>query len=312
MGGETPDLFRALYGTWRVQLLRPEYEEALSLARRLEDLADRSGNETHLAAAHRALGSTLFYLGGDVGESCAHLERVIGSDALRATRTDFIDELLDVLDPWIACHAYQAWALWLRGSPDAARRMSDRAMDLAGDLGHPFTRALTLCFDAWLCQFEGDVEATGRRAADALALATEQGFGFWIGWAEIMVGWAEAAGGEHERGIAGMRLGLEHWHAVGSELGNPYFFTLLASGLADAGDLAGARAALAEAEAVAARKREGWWDPELRRMHGALLLLDGGQPAEAHEHFRAALELARARGAEALARRAERSLLQAV
>ena len=207
MGGETPELFRALYGTWRVQLLRPEYDEAMTIARRLADLAERSGNQTHRAAADRAMGSTLFYLGADLDGARRHLEQVIASDALRASRTRFIDELLDVLDPWTACHAYQAWALWLQGRPAEARAMSDRAMQLAGELGHPFTRALTLCFDAWLCQFEGDVAATHRRAADALALATEQGFGFWIGWAEIMEGWAVAAGGSPADGVAEMRLG---------------------------------------------------------------------------------------------------------
>jgi len=312
MGGETPDLFRALYGTWRVRLLRAEYAEALRLGGRLEDLATRSGHPTHIAAAHRALGSTLFYVGTDVHAACRHLERVIASDALRADRTSFVDELLDVLDPWVACHAYQAWALWLRGQPDAARRMSDRAMDLAGELGHPFTRALTLSFDAWLCQFEGDVDATGRRAADALALASEQGFGFWIGWAEIMQGWARAVGGRHAEGVARMREGLAHWRAVGSELGQPYFLTLLASALADARDLAAARDALAAAEEVAARTGEGWWDPELQRLRGELLLLDGGAATEAEAHFRTAVTVARERGAEALARRAERSLLQAI
>jgi class 3 adenylate cyclase/predicted ATPase/RNA polymerase subunit RPABC4/transcription elongation factor Spt4 len=311
MGGESPDLFRALYGTWRVQLLRPEYEEALTLARRLEELASHSGNEMHLAAAHRAFGSTMFYVGDDVQEAVAHLERVTGSDVLLASRHRFIDELLDVTDPWITCHAYQAWALWLRGRSEEARRMSDRAMELAGELGHPFTRVLTLAFDAWLCQFEGDVEATRWRAADALALASEQGFGFWIGWAEMMHGWAHAAGGRHETGVAEMRQGLEHWHAVGSELGSPYFLTLLASVLADADDIAGAREALSAAEEVAVRKREGWWAPELRRMRGELLLRDGGPRAEAEAHFRTALEMARARGAEALARRAEQSLLLA-
>jgi len=312
MGGETPDLFRALYGTWRVTLLRAEYAEALRLGRRLEDLATRSAHPTHMAAAHRALGSTLFYIGEDVHAACRHLERVIASEALRAARTSFIDELLDVLDPWIACHAYQAWALWLRGQPDAARRMSDRAMDLAGELGHPFTRALTLSFDAWLCQFEGDVDATGRRAADALALASEQGFGFWIGWAEIMQGWAQAADGRHVVGVARMREGLAHWRAVGSELGQPYFLTLLASALAGAGDLAAARDALAAGEEVAARNGEGWWDPELQRLRGELLLLDGGTATEAESRFRTAVTVARERGAEALARRAERSLLQAI
>ena len=312
MGGETPDLFRALYGTWRVQLLRPEYEQALTLARRLERLAAQSANAMHVAAADRALGSTMFYVGEDMGAAAAHLERVSGSDVLLASRPSFIDELLDVTDPWITCHAYQAWALWLGGHGVQARETSDRAMAHAADLGHPFTRVLTLAFDAWLCQFEGDVEATRWRAADALALATEQGFGFWIGWAEIMHGWALAAGGRHEAGVTELRLGLEHWHAVGSELGNSYFLSLLASVLADAGESADAREALAAAEEVAARKREGFWEPELRRLRGELLLRDGAPAAEARAHFHAARELARARGAVALAGRAEQSLNRVV
>jgi class 3 adenylate cyclase/tetratricopeptide (TPR) repeat protein len=311
MGGDTADMFRALYGTWRVQLLRPEYDEALRLAQRLQELAAGSGKEVHVAAAHRALGSTLFYLGGDVRAACRHLERVIGSDALRASRTSFIDELLDVTDPWIACHAYQAWALWLRGRPGEARAMSDRAMELASELGHPFTRVLTLCFDTWLCQFEGDVDATRVRAADALALAGEQGFGFWIGWAEIMLGWAWAAGGRRE-GVARMRDGLEHWRAVGSELGNPYFHALLSSALADLGDLPEARRALTAAEAAAARKREGWWGPELLRLRGELVLREGGSPGDARTHFHEAIALARRQGAKELAGRAERSLASLV
>ena len=294
-----------------MQLLRPDYAEAMTIARRLADLAERSGNQTHRAAADRALGSTLFYLGDDLDGSRRHLGQVIASDALRASRTRFIDELLDVLDPWTACHAYQAWALWLQGRPAEARAMSDRAMQLAGELGHPFTRALTLCFDSWLCQFEGDVEATHQRAADALALATEQGFGFWIGWAEIMEGWAVAAGGSPAEGVAEMRLGLEHWHAVGSELGNTYFFTLLAATLADAGDVDGARDALADAAAVGERTGEGWWEPELRRMRGELELRAGGDRGVAAAHAAAALALARTRGAEALAARAEETLRRA-
>lgn len=158
-----------------------------------------------------------------------------------------------------------------------------------------------------MCQFEGDVEATRWRAADALALATEQGFGFWIGWAETMQGWAWAAAGR-EDGVAQMRAGLDHWRDVGSELGNPYFFGLLSSALAGLGDLSEARRALDAADAVAIRKGENWWTPELRRLRGELVLREGGPAPEAEAYFREALTLARAHGAEALAQRAEQSL----
>ena len=104
-----------------------------------------------------------------------------------------------MVDPWITCHAYQSWALWLVGRTAQARELSDRAMALSKELQHPFTRTLTFCFDAWLCQWEGDVGAVRERAKDALAVAREQGFEFWIGWGEMMLGWADAARRQRRR-----------------------------------------------------------------------------------------------------------------
>jgi class 3 adenylate cyclase/tetratricopeptide (TPR) repeat protein len=257
----TPQFFRALYGTWRVHLLRADYTRALEFARQLLRLAERSGNPTQAAAAHRALGSTLFYLGEDPG---AHLAVVIGSTALERSRMSFIEDLHDVVDPWITCHAYQAWALWLAGRTAEARELSDRALALSKELQHPFTRTLTLSFDAWLFQWEGDVDAVRERAQDALAIAREQGFEFWIGWGEIMLGWAEGD-------LDAIRRGLADWRAVGSELGTTYFLALLAEACRDAGRLDEAREALEAADEVAARTGERFWAAEMQRLRGDLV-----------------------------------------
>jgi class 3 adenylate cyclase/tetratricopeptide (TPR) repeat protein len=256
----TPQFFRALYGTWRVHLLRADYTRAMEFAGQLLRLAELSGNATQAAAAHRALGSTLFYLGEDPS---AHLEIVIGSTALERSRMSFIEELHDVVDPWITCHAYQAWALWLAGRAGEARVMSDRALALGTALGHPFTRTLTLSFDAWLCQWEGDVAAVRERAQDALALAREQGFEFWIGWNEVMLGWALGD-------LDAMRRGLADWRAVGSELGTTYFFALMAEACRDAGRLDDARETLEAADEVAARTGEGFWASDIARLRNDL------------------------------------------
>jgi class 3 adenylate cyclase/predicted ATPase len=304
----TPQFFRTLYGTWRVHLLRAEYARAREFAEQLLRLAELSANDTQTAAAHRALGSTLFYLGDDPARARAHLELVIGSAALERTRTSFIEELHDVVDPWITCHAYQAWALWLVGRPDEARRMSDRALALSQELQHPFTRTLALSFDAWLCQWEGDVAAVRERARDALAVAREQGFQFWIGWGEIMLGWADAASGASAAGLATMRQGLADWRAVGSELGTTYFLTLMAEAYRDAGQLDEAWHALDEADRVAERTGEGWWAPEVRRVRGELLRLRGAAGDDVEHELKGALELARGRSARSLELRAEASL----
>ena len=272
----TPDFFRALYGTWRVHFMSAAYPRALEFGHQLLDLALQSGNGTQLGAANRALGSTIFYLGDDPAAAHNHLTRVITSKALERNRTSFIDELHDIVDPWITCHAYQAWALWMTGSPVEARQMSNRALTLSKELQHPFTRALAFSFDSWLCQWEGDAQAVGERARDALAVAKEQGFAFWIGWGEIMLGWSEAAHGDTDGGLETMARGLAKWRAVGSELGTTYFFALIADAQLMAGRLDEAGHSLDAADEISARTGEGWWQPEVRRLRGRAALASRG------------------------------------
>jgi class 3 adenylate cyclase/tetratricopeptide (TPR) repeat protein len=300
----TPHFFRALYGTWRVHLLRADYAQALEFGHQLLRLAETSGNGTRLGAAHRALGSTHFYLGGDPASARRHLERVIASEALERDRTSFLDELHDVVDPWITCHAYQAWTLWLTGRPMDARRLSDRALALSRELQHPFTQALALSFDAWLRQWQGDANGVHERAADALAIANEQGFQFWIGWDEIMLGWVAATTGDPQAGVEMMTRGLVHWREVGSELGTTYFLTLLADAQRNGGQLDEAWRTLDAADEVAERTREGWWAPEIRRLRGELLWRRGADLAEVEHQLTVAIDLASRRAARSLMLRA--------
>jgi predicted ATPase len=293
-----------------VHLLRADYVSALEFARRLMRIAEAGGNGTQLGAAHRALGSTHFYLGDDPATAREQLELVIASEALERDRTSFLDELHDVVDPWITCHAYQAWSLWLAGLPAEARRFSDRALVLSQELQHPFTRALALSFDSWLCQWMGDVDAVRERAADALAIATEQGFEFWVGWDEIMLGWCEATSGEHQVGLERMARGLESWRAVGSELGTTYFLVLIADAQRAAGRADEAWLSLDEADEAARRTHEGWWAPELHRIRGELLQMRGAPDAEVEHELARGLELARQRGSHSLSVRVATTLAQ--
>ncbi len=307
---ETTHFFRALYGTWRVHLLRADYARALEFGHQLLRLAEASGNGTQLGAAHRALGSTLYYLGDDPAAASGHLELVISSHALERDRTSFIDELHDVVDPWITCHAYQSWTMWLTGRSVEAQRLSDRTLELSIELQHPFTRALALSFGSWLCQWTGDIEGVERRAGDALAISRDQGFAFWIGWDEIMLGWAQAAAGDKRTGLETMARGLSGWHAVGSELGTTYFLTLMAEAQRDAGQLDEAWRSLDAAEEVAERTREGWWSPEVRRLRGELLWRRGSPVEEVEHQLTLAHELAQRRSVAALALRAAVTLAE--
>ncbi|HEX6763529.1 MAG TPA: adenylate/guanylate cyclase domain-containing protein [Gaiellaceae bacterium] len=304
------EFFRALYGTWRVHLLRADYVFALDFARQLLRLAETDGNGTQLGAAHRALGSTHFYLGDDPSTTREHLGLVIASEALERDRTSFLDELHDVIDPWITCHAYQAWSCWLAGLPADARRLSDRALELSDELRHPFTRALAFSFDSWLRHWMGDVEGVRVQAGHALAIAKEQGFEFWIGWDEIMLGWSHAASGAHEAGLELMDQGLARWRAVGSELGTTYFLALIADAQRAAGRAEDAWRSLEAADEVARRTREGWWAPEIHRVRAELLRARGAASSEIERELETGLELARLRGSHSLSLRVATTLAE--
>jgi class 3 adenylate cyclase/predicted ATPase len=306
IGGETPQMFRALYGTWRVHLLRADYRPAITFASELQRLAERSRDHTDLAAAHRAVGSTLFYLGGDLAVTRSHLESVMAAGS-RDVGTRWLTELQDVVDPWVTCHAYHAWTQWLQGNTADAEASSLRAMSLADSLGHPFTVALSLSFDSWLRQFMGDPQGVRRQAERALNLSREQGFAFWIGWARIMVGWADATLGDPDGGMAAMRDGLEEWRSVGSELGTTYFLSLIAETTARQGRVEEALLLLADADALVTRTGEEWWQPELYRLRGELLYASGDFE-QGSVMLKAAVREARRRATVPLLQRAELSM----
>jgi class 3 adenylate cyclase/predicted ATPase len=302
LGGNAPSLFRALYGTWRVHLLRADYREAAGFATQLMAMAGRGDDPVQITAANRAVGSTLFYLGEELPRALHHLDVGIEVGA-SVDRNRWLADLQDVVDPWITCHAYKAWVLWLLGDIDGAQATSERCWTLAQESQHPFTLALSLSFESWLRQFLGDVDAVHDRASRALAIAEEQGFPFWIGWARILCGWAAARRGDPDGGIVAMRRGLSEWRDHHSELGSSYFLTLLAETLLDAGRHDEAAAAIADAVVVAEVHAEGWWEPELLRCRGRLAERTG-DPVAAATWYDASLASAQRRGTVPLAERA--------
>jgi predicted ATPase len=107
-----------------------------------------------------------------------------------------------------------------------------------------------------------------------------------------------------------MRDGLAAFRATGGKVRLPYYLALLAKACGDTGQAAAGLMLVAEALAHAEATGEGWWQPELYRLKGELLLQEGGAQAvlEAEESFRLALTAARRQRAKSLELRAAMSL----
>ena len=105
----------------------------------------------------------------------------------------------------------------------------------------------------------------------ALRLATDQGFPLYLAYGSILRGWAFASQGHAQEGLAQLRHGVIASRATGAETFRPYFLALLTD-VHDVGAANGGTAALAEALAHADHTGERWYEPELYRLKGALLV----------------------------------------
>lgn len=304
--GDTAQLFPILYGSFRAYMLQARYTTTEELAGQLLDLAEKSQSPGVVAAANRAMGSTLFYQ-GEYCRALPHLETVIAIEPTPELRAEAYRH--DVVDPWIASRSYTAWTLWLLGFPEKARAHGEAAVREAETADHPFSLALALSFACWLEQFAFHLKLTHQTASRALAISEEHGYAFWVGWCRIMLGWVMAEDGQCEEAIREIREGLVDWRAQGSELGRSYFLTLLAETCAKAGRTEDGLSALAEAEEFARATQEAYWAPEILRTKSSLLLQQGPEcRQDAELCLRQALERARSQDAKSLELRAAVSL----
>ena len=142
-----------------------------------------------------------------------------------------------------------------------------------------------------------------------MTIATEQGFPQEVARATPLRGWALAARGHGEEGITQIHQGLAAYQATGATAYRPYYLALLAEASATVGQTAEGLEALAEALATLDKSGVRWWEAELYRLRGELLLQHTEtQPGEAEACFHQALAVARRQQARSLELRAAMSL----
>jgi predicted ATPase len=183
------------------------------------------------------------------------------------------------------------------------------ALGLAHELSHPHSLAFALVWAANVAQFRRDVPAAHEHAEAAVALSTEQGFPLWGALVTSCRGWALAMQGQGEAGMAQVRQGIAAYRATGAAVHVPYLCTVLAEISAHLGYTEDGLQALVEAHTLVEQHENRWWEAEVHRLRGVLLLRQPGTPpAEAEACFQRALDIARRQEAKSLELRAAMSL----
>jgi predicted ATPase len=160
-----------------------------------------------------------------------------------------------------------------------------------------------------LHRFRREVQAAREQAEALVTLSNQQGFAQWMAGGTMMCGWALTVQGQAGEGMAQMHHGLAAWRAMGIEAGLPYWLAMLAEAYGSTGQVQAGRRVLAEALTLVDTTEERWWEAELHRLTGELLLaLSADNAAAAETCFRQALAVARRQQAKSLELRAAMSL----
>jgi adenylate cyclase len=275
------------------------------LGEQMRELARSADDPALHRWAHLALGQALFWR-GDPARSLDELEATI---AVCEASPEAPEVLPFGQDPALTSRALVGPALWILGRPDGARRSCQEAHEIGRNAGDPFTYAMVLGFAATVHQLRGERELALELADAAIEISSERAFPLFLGFGRVMKGWALTANGDDEAGIAEMRRGLAGLESTGTGVGGPYLIALLAEALRAVGREREALGAADSALALAERQQSRFWDAELLRLKGEILLaLKPDAGAESERLLRRAVEVAEQQQARSFELRAKMSL----
>jgi predicted ATPase/DNA-binding winged helix-turn-helix (wHTH) protein len=289
-------LLRALWGLCIDQFNNGEFRKALEFANRFADAVAGSSNPVDLMMADRLLATALHYL-GDQTLAHHHITRTLSRLSDLSPKPQVIRFRFDLR---VSAHYFQARILWLLGLGDQALRVVERNIEEGRASGHALTFCSVLGQGACPITFlAGDLDAAERYYAMLIEHTERHPIRLWNLWARAFKGMVMARRGGVAEGLPVLRKALE---LAGEARFLPRFLLPLgelAACFGEAGDVARGLAAADEALARCEARDERWYQAELLRIRGELLLYDSEyRSVAAAEHlFGRAFEVARSQGA---------------
>ena len=266
--GDSSQHFPALVGIATTYLVAGEIKTAHQHAAQLLSLAHHQRAAALVVPAHSTFGIVSFWR-GEQAVAREHLERAI---ALYAPHRDNPSASGVAQDHGVISRSFAALALWVLGYPDQALKRTQEALNLARELAHPYSLAFALGFAARLHQLRREGQLTREQAEATITLCTDQGIPFFLALGTVLRGWALAEQGQTEEGITQIRQGLAGWQATGAEVSTPLYLALLAETYGRGGQPNEGLAAVERGLAIADKNEERFYEAELYRLKGELLL----------------------------------------
>ena len=284
--------------------VRSELTKAHTLAEHCLDLARHQALPGPLAQAYNAHALSLFVFGSFKSAQASFEQAItLGDD------TPPSDMLPEAPDASLQGRTFLAMTLWFLGAPEQARACLLQNIERARALANPFGLTMSLMLAAFVHQYRQEWHDVQTYTQEAMTLATDHGFRYWMAIGAIQQGWAITKQQCIEAGIAQMHDGIERARQAGAIGHQSYAIGLLAEAYGSMGQAEAGLRQLNDAFTHVRDTGEGFYEAELYRLKGELLLMrHPSQLSSAEVCFQQGLELSRIQRATSLELRVATSL----
>ncbi len=304
---DTDYQLRALWGLWAGHINNGEFRAALQLAERFGALATAARDPADPLIGDRMLAATLHFL-GEQARAREHIERMLERYVSPPNRSDVVRFQFDQR---VTARITRSRVLWLQGFADQAMRTVDAAIDDALAIHHTLSLCNTLAQAACpLAMLTGDLAAADRYATMLVRYTARHGADVWQTYGRCFQGMLHIKRDGLDVGLPLLSAAVDELRSARFVQYHTAFLAALAEGLGSAGQAVRGLAVIDEALMRSDKSEERWVLPELLRIKGDLVLLQGTPKgsAIAEDHLQQSLDWARRQGALAWELRTTTSL----
>jgi len=260
--GDAAEIAQVLWGLWTFFVVRAEMGTSLEIAQEYLRVAEQ------FPYSNVAVGITLMH-SGDFTPAMQFFQKTL---SLYDPERHRIDAFRYSQNPAVAAQCHGGWTPWFLGEPDRAVDTLRKALTLARELNEPHGLAHVFLFLSVLHQLRRESSIAREYANASVAVSIEHKLVLYEAASSVVRGWTMIEQGQAEKAAEEIRQALAAYEATGTQLLRPHFLALLAEALGKAKKTEEGLKVLEEAMATANTNGEHYYDAEIYRLKGELLL----------------------------------------
>ena len=294
--------FQQLNVLYKHHTMLGDLDQSRRVAGQLLDIAKQAKSDPYLVTAHIHPGF-IDFCQGNFELAQGHFEKSFSFYDLQQPIPAPFPASGDDVFPFVI----QAHNLWMLGFSEQALELTHEGIALMETHERPFSQAVGLAYLTMLYAFRRETAKVAECVETCLSMTTRYDIGYYHQWADIFRAWTQALAQPTAVDLHAKLLeALGAFEVTGARLRLPFYFSLLAVVYEQAGMTEKGLETVERALSAAACHNENWWNAELYRLRGNLLLQN--DDARAEEAYQLATGLARQQKAPSLELRSTTSL----